>query len=383
MLRIIRLRSTKLASIVSSNSRNFSYQKDIYLNNLNTNDPALRNELNELNKFKIEQSNLYRFIKAYHQHGHKQADINPLYSRPETTLAELDPATYGLTNDTYSTQGLLFVPRSNMNLNEVESYLKSVYSDKMSIEFEHILSEEEKLWISREFEQIQAKQLDKEIKLELAKLLLKSQTLDLFFGLKFPTFKRYSNEGSESSMAFYYSLFANSAQNDIEQLVMGIAHRGRLNLMTCLLNLDPRLMFTKIKGKSEFADEEALSFATGDIVHHFPCSTDLKYNNKSIHVNSMPNPSHLEAVDPLVLGKARSKQMHLRDGMYAEQPALQTKKVSTFLVHGDAAFAGQGIVSETFQAYKLSNYSVGGTVHLITNNQLGFTAPSNLGRYAR
>lgn len=203
--------------------------------------------------------------------------------------------------------------------------------------------------------------------------------MDAFLAAKFPTFKRYSNEGSESSIAFYYSLFSNSAQENIEQIVMGIAHRGRLNLMTCLLDLDPRLLFSKIKGKSEYPSD--CDLPSGDIPHHFSCLTDLTFNDKKIHVNCMMNPSHLEAVDPLVLGKARSKQMLIRDGLYADEPTLQCNKVLAFLVHGDAAFAGQGIVSETFQAYKLPNYAVGGTVHLITNNQLGFTAPSNLGRY--
>ena len=379
MHRIIRSRS-KLVNVLANSQRYFNYQKNIYTTNLKVDESTLRNELNELNQFRIEQPNLYRFIKAYQQHGHKQANVNPLNTKSETTIAELNPANYGLTDsNSYSTQGLLFGSNSNMSLNEIELYLKKVYSDKMTIEFDHLLSEEEKHWISKEFEEMQAKQIDKETKIELAKLLLKSQTFDLFLGLKFSNFKRYSNEGSESSMAFYYSLFSHSAQSDIEQLVMGIAHRGRLNLITCLLNFDPRLLFTKIKGKSEFS-EDVLDLATGDIAHHFPVSTDLKFNNKNIHINLMLNPSHLEAVDPLVLGKARSKQMHLKDCMYADQPSLQSKKVSSFLVHGDGAFAGQGIVSETFQAYQLPNYSVGGTVHLITNNQIGFTAPSNLGR---
>jgi len=383
MLRIFKSQQNNLARIFVNSNRFFNYQKDIYNSNFSKQDDLLQKELNQLNKFKIEQPNLYRFIKAYHQHGHKTADINPLsLNKQNNDLTELSPISYGLSDDVlYSTEGLLFSSKSFMGLDEIESYLKNIYSNKMSIEFDFLSSEEEKLWINREFEKMQNEDLNSNVKIELAKLLLKSQAFDAFLATKFPTFKRYSNEGAESSMAFYYSIFSNSALNDIEQLVMGIAHRGRLNLMMCMLNLDPIVFFAKLKGKSEYSED--VEIASGDISHHFPCSTDLEFNNKKIHVNLMPNPSHLEAVDPLVLGKTRSKQMLLKDGLYANEPSLNSRKVSSFLVHGDAAFAGQGIVSEIFQGSRLPNYAVGGTVHLITNNQVGFTAPSNLGRSGR
>lgn len=174
MFRIIRSRS-KLVSIASNSYRNFNYQKDIYTKNLQINDDYLKEELNELNKFKIEQPNLYRFIKAYHQHGHQQALTNPIDNKT-VNLNELNPSNYGLNNENvYSTEGLLFSQYSNMNLDEIETYLKNAYSDKMSIEFDFITSEEEKLWIAREFEVIQLKELDKNVKIEIAKLLLKSQ----------------------------------------------------------------------------------------------------------------------------------------------------------------------------------------------------------------
>lgn len=119
---------------------------------------------------------------------------------------------------------------------------------------------------------------------------------------------------------------------------MGIAHRGRLNLMLCLLDLDAVTFFAKIKGKSEYSAD--VEIASGDISHHFACSTDLSFvnaDNKKIHVNLMPNPSHLEAVDALVMGKARSKQMYHKDGLYGDEPMLNSKKVSSFLVHGDVS----------------------------------------------
>ncbi len=120
---------------------------------------------------------------------------------------------------------------------------------------------------------------------------------------------------------------------------MGIAHRGRLNLMLCMLNLDPVTFFAKIKGKSEYSAD--VEIASGDISHHFACSTELNYehdaNNKKIHVSLMPNPSHLEAVDALVMGKTRSKQMLMKDGLYSEEPLLNSTKVSSLLVHGDVS----------------------------------------------
>ncbi len=161
--------------------RHHSYQKNIYTSNFSVDDATLTHELAKSSKNKIDQSNLYRFVKAYHQHGHKAAAINPLFTHANVNLAELSPTLYGL-NDTaaeYPTEGILFSASGShsgrMTLNEIESYLKQCYSSEMSIEFEHLYSEEEKLWLSREFELLQNKQLDSNVKIELAKILLKSQ----------------------------------------------------------------------------------------------------------------------------------------------------------------------------------------------------------------
>lgn len=386
MLRLFQAVGTKKQnrSTLISSYRNYNYLTEIYtkkFESANNNNAALEEEINSLKELRNSEPNLYRFVKAYHQSGHKQGQTNPLKANKSEHF-ELRPDFYGLqTNDAtkYSTKGFLNnSDKSEMTLSEIEAYLQKIYSSEMTMEFEYIQCEKEKQWLAKEFEKIQAERVDIGVKIEILKLLLKSQNFDHFLAKNFPAFKRYSLEGGEASMAFYYSIFSNAAASDIEELVMGIAHRGRLNLMTCMLDLDPVLLLAKIKGNREFAEDE-VSYASGDITHHYPCSTDLNFHDKKIHINLVPNPSHLEAVDPLVLGKARSKQMHLKDGYYAAEPSSNCNKVATMLIHGDAAFAGQGIVPETFQLSKLPCYAVGGTIHLLTNNQLGFTNPSNLG----
>jgi probable 2-oxoglutarate dehydrogenase E1 component DHKTD1 len=376
--------------------RDYNFQKHIYTSYFQ-NKEDLKNfqHLQDLLSHSLakqsEQPNLARLIRAYRQHGYKIGNIDPLSSKIVKTNSigrylELDPESYGLVNyeERYSVDGLLHKKNAKsekMSLKEIEEYLIKLYAKEMTLEFEHIRSEEEKLWLNKEFELLQQQTVDDASKVDYLKLMLRSQEFDLFLGTKFPTFKRYSKEGGESAMAFYNSLFASSANEGVEDLIMGIAHRGRLNLMICLLNLQPELFFSKIKGKFEYSSEDVPTSVTGDIAHHFPCSTDLDYNGKRLHVSLVQNPSHLEAVDPLVMGKARSKQMIKKEGYYNDtEPSDKNPKVSTFLIHGDAAFAGQGIVSETFQLSSLPNYSVGGTIHLIVNNQVGFTTPSKLAR---
>ncbi|RNA23119.1 putative 2-oxoglutarate dehydrogenase E1 component DHKTD1 mitochondrial [Brachionus plicatilis] len=373
--------NNKHAILANLTPKNYHYQTEIYTNKFEAFDEKLSEKLKNTNQSRNNQSNLYRFINAYRQHGYRIAKLDPLNQQNNNNkLSELDPATYGLERDstTYPIQDLIHASDSGkLTIDEVENYLKTIYSDKISIEFEFITCPEEKLWIEQKFEEHLSRPIETQTRLDILDLLMKSQAFDHFLAEKFPSFKRYSLEGGESAMAFYHSIFSGLAKNDIEQLIMGIAHRGRLNLVTCMLNLDPVLLFAKIKGRSEYSADVT---ATGDISHHFPCSTDLTFDGKKIHVSLLQNPSHLEAVDPLVLGKARAKQMSSKDCLYSDDPKNISKKIASFLIHGDAAFAGQGIVSETFQLSKLPSYSVGGTIHLITNNQLGFTLPSNLGR---
>ena len=248
-------------------TRSYNFQTELYAKKFETKDEKLESELRNVQQNRAQQSQLLNYINAYHQYGFKAARLDPLGLNNLNGEAQLEPSIFGLEkSQSFPTEGLVFGNQKNMSVEEIESYLKSVYSTNMAIEFSFIQSEEEKLWIAQEFESISSKQVDAKDRVDILKLLMKSQVFDHFLASKFPTFKRYSLEGGESSMAFYHSVFSNLAKSNITDLVMGIAHRGRLNLMIAMLNLDPVTFFAKIKGKSEYHPDVT---ASGDIAHHF------------------------------------------------------------------------------------------------------------------
>lgn len=249
MLKISHFITKNLKNLQIKNS--YHYQNKIYKNpqvDLRPLLSTIREKISETNEKILNQPNLYRFIEAYRRYGYLASQINPLNGQQFDVTNELDPKKYGLSDNlSYSIDGLLHLSNNQItSLQEVKDYLKNVYSSHMTIELDHITSEEEKYWLAREYEKLQQESLNHDTQLNIAKLLLKSEVFDHFLGLKFPTFKRYSLEGGESCMAFYESLFEECSTNEIKDLVMGIAHRGRLNLMILMLNLEPQLLFTKV-----------------------------------------------------------------------------------------------------------------------------------------
>lgn len=213
-------------SRLQSFRRLFSYQTDLFVKSFDEPPNAkLRGELESAQARRAEHSNLYRFIDAYYEYGHLNAKINPLddstsniVNNSNHSLSKLlDPTSYGLSRSSakYPTNGLLFSPANSdqMSVEEIENYLKTIYSSKMTMEFKHLTNEEEKLWLVKEFEALNHQSLANGTKINIAKLLLRSQALDHFLAAKFPSFKRYSLEGGESSMAFYESLFETAAKS--------------------------------------------------------------------------------------------------------------------------------------------------------------------------
>lgn len=197
--------------------RCFQYQNEIYVSNFEPNrrDKTMRNRLSQANESRSAQPNLYRFIRAYQENGFKMGRVNPLGNH-ETKVDELELKNFGLNSNgsqQFQVDNLLFsTSKSSMTIDEIESYLREIYANKMTIEFDFIQNEEEKLWIATQFEKLQREPISATNQLESLKLMLKSQALDHFLALKFPTFKRYSLEGGESAMAFYHSLLSNAAK---------------------------------------------------------------------------------------------------------------------------------------------------------------------------
>ncbi|XP_013778792.1 probable 2-oxoglutarate dehydrogenase E1 component DHKTD1, mitochondrial [Limulus polyphemus] len=281
---------------------------------------------------RIKQSNLYRMITAYREHGHKVALTDPLATVQSDPMPELDPSRYGLSSSDDSIiqlDGLVGLEKSKGSVQEVIEFLKKAYCGPISVEFQHMSTEEEKEWFAQKFENMQQMwYLTPDKKRTLGKELLKSQM-------------NYSKCG-------------------ISDIVIGMPHRGRLNLLTGLLNFPAVAMFQKIRGMPEFPETVS---GVGDVLSH------------SLSTSSP------QAVSPVTVGKARGKQQSLKVGDYS--PGTEAHPGSSVLpvqVHGDASFSGQGIIMETLALANVPHFHVCGSIHLIVNNQLGFTTPSDRGR---
>lgn len=322
-----------------------------------------------------KQSNFYRLVEAYRQHGHRISSINSLSPPTQSSLPVLDPTTYGLKCDDYINFSGILSCHKQGTIEEAVKFLKDIYCKHLSTDFQ-TLEEDEKEWWNQEIENASSTGLDTETRRNLAKDLIKSQVFDNFLAAKFVTVKRYGGEGAESMMGFYTELFKMCARDGVEQIIVGMPHRGRLNFLTGLLHFPPAMIFKKLQGLAEFSSDVK---ATGDVVTHYTNSIDLNIDGRNIHVTVLYNPSHLEAVNPVSMGKTRARQQTLGDGAYSDA-AKWSDKVLNFQVHGDAAFAGQGVNQETLNMVSVPHFEVGGSIHLIVNNQLGFTTPAERGR---
>ncbi|XP_019627441.1 PREDICTED: probable 2-oxoglutarate dehydrogenase E1 component DHKTD1, mitochondrial [Branchiostoma belcheri] len=334
---------------------------------------------------RIHNANLLRLVSAYRDHGHKRARIDPLGLNAIEEIPSLNPELYGFSGQDSTRldlQGILHTWTESATITDILKHLEDIYCGPLAVEFHQLVTEEEKEWFSRQLEQQHGEALPVDRRKELAKILLESQVFDNFMATKFTTVKRYGGEGAESMMGFFDQVFRQAAEDGIQDVVLGMPHRGRLNLLAGMLNFPPELLFRKMRGLPEFPDGVQ---GSGDVLSHLTASTDLQYDDKSVHVTMIPNPSHLEACNPVAAGKTRAAQLHLREWDYSQEEgdSQQGDKVLCLQIHGDAAFTSQGVVAETLGLADLPHFHVGGTVHLIANNQLGFTTGAERGRSSR
>ncbi|XP_030624266.1 2-oxoadipate dehydrogenase complex component E1 [Chanos chanos] len=331
--------------------------------------------------FSLNQDHgLARLVEAYRAHGHKAAKINPLL--PDAPVIEKVPEINrlsGTLQGPFNTTGLRHFGKAEASIEEVVAYLESIYCGSISVETTQLQTLQEREWFADRFEELKKETFSTEEKRQLAKLMLESQEFDRFLATKFATVKRYGGEGAESMMGFFYELFRSACYSGVTDVIMGMPHRGRLNLLTGLLQFPPELMFRKMRGLSEFPET---SPSIGDVLSHLTSTVDLDFGaGHPLHVTMLPNPSHLEAINPVTQGKTRGRQQVKSDGDYSAHPHAQPgDKVICVQVHGDASFSGQGIVPETFTLCNLPHFRVGGSIHLIVNNQVGYTTPSERGR---
>ncbi|XP_066599408.1 probable 2-oxoadipate dehydrogenase complex component E1 homolog isoform X2 [Prorops nasuta] len=327
-------------------------------------------------------SNFYRLVTAYRNHAHKQANINPIAIENNEVLKELLPEEFRLNlQEVITFEGILNTVKESGTVEDGLNFLKMVYSTKTGLEFSYLETEEEREWFAEASEKYLLEDLNTRTKINIATEMLKSQAFDNFLALKFVSLKRYGGEGAESMMAFFYELFQLSSQENLQEIVLCMPHRGRLNLLTGMLNMPPEKVFRKVRGSSEFPDDVVSS---GDVVSHLISSTDLTIDNKSLHVTMLRNPSHLEAVNPVGMGKTRGSMQAVNEAAYGNnENGWWSDKILNVQIHGDAAYTGQGVNQECLAFSGAPHFEIGGSIHLIVNNQVGFTTPAERGRSSR
>ena len=313
----------------------------------------------------IKQAKVLQLINMYRVRGHLLADLDPLGTR-SVYHPELDPSSFNLTVwdlDRYFVTGG-FGALKTATLREVVLRLQKTYCEKIGVEYMHIQNPAEKVWLQSKMEpnQNSPKFNDDEKKNILTKLI-KAESFEHFVHTKFIGHKRFSLEGSETLIPVMDKILNLASEHGIMEIVIGMPHRGRLNVLTTLIGKDYESIFNEFE---DIKDPESIQ-GSGDVKYHLGATG--KYptaNGKSVTISVASNPSHLEWVDPVVEGIVRAKQTRLSDH-------VAHQKVMPILIHGDAAFAGQGVVAETLNLSQLSGYRTGGTIHIIVNNQIGFT----------
>ena len=315
-------------------------------------------------------------IRAHRVRGHLEAHLDPLGLAERISHADLDPATYGFGPGDWDrpifVDGLLGLDRPT--LRQLMETLQATYCGSIGVEYMHIQNHDERAWIQNRIEAVPHNSLSKEERERVLGGLTVAEGFEKFLQVKYTGTKRFGLEGGESLVPCIEEVLNLSAELGVAEVIFGMAHRGRLNILTNVMGKPFTAIFSEFQGNSANpADVQG----SGDVKYHLGTSNDRVFSGRTVHVSLTANPSHLEAVNPVVLGKVRAKQAQANDEDRATVMGL--------LIHGDAAMAGQGLVAECFALAELKGYRTGGTMHIVINNQIGFTtAPqySRSGPYA-
>src|SRR5579862_1761816 len=315
-------------------------------------------------------------IRAYRVRGHLEADLDPLRLKQRGHHPELDYRTYGFTEADLDREIFInnLFGRERASLREIVAILRETYCGRVGVEYMHIQVLAERQWIQQKFENRANGQggrpsLTNAARRDVLRVLTEAETFERFLDRRYTGTKRFGIEGGESLMPALEAILRRGAELGVAEFVVGMPHRGRLNVLANFMGKPYAAIFSEFQGHA--ANPEDVH-GSGDVKYHLGTSTDREVGGRTVHLSLAANPSHLEAVNPVVLGKVRSKQHQRGDS--------ERREVVGILMHGDAAFAGQGLVAESLELSDLRGYRTGGTVHIIVNNQIGFTtAPS----YAR
>ncbi len=305
-------------------------------------------------------------IRSYRVRGHLEAQLDPLGLQVPKPHPELDPATYGFTQSDMDRPIFIdnVLGRETATLREIVSILREAYCGHIGVEFMHIQDPDQKAWIQRKMEAVPWKhEFDAAAKLAILQQLTEAEGFEAFCQRRYVTTKRFGLEGGEVTIPAMHAIIATTAADGVNEIAIGMPHRGRLNTLVNVVKKPLTALFSEFGGESFKPDDVQ---GSGDVKYHLGTSTDVEINGRDVHLSLQPNPSHLEAVDPVVVGKVRARQDQAGD-------TRRRSSVMAILMHGDAAFAGQGLVYETLAMSQLIGYRTGGTVHVVVNNQIGFT----------
>ncbi|MGE4218658.1 MAG: 2-oxoglutarate dehydrogenase E1 component [Alphaproteobacteria bacterium] len=311
-------------------------------------------------------------IRAYRVRGHLEADLDPLGLHRPVPHPELDPRTYGFADADMDRPIFLnyVLGRETASLKEIMGILRQTYCAKIGVEFMHKQEPDEKAWIQERIETIRNRTEFTDLgRRTILERLIQAEGFERYLDRKFTGTKRFGLDGGESLIPAIEQILKRGAQLGAEEIIFGMPHRGRLNILASIMHKPYRAIFSEFQGNP--ANPEDVQ-GSGDVKYHLGTSADREFDGRNVHLSLSPNPSHLEAVNTVVLGRVRAKQQQRGDADRA--------KVMGILLHGDAAFAGQGIVPETLDLSQLKGYETGGTIHIIVNNQIGFTTSPTYSR---
>ena len=340
-------------------------------------------ETNTLNKLKgINGKNLeissdesikaIALIRAYRIRGHLIANLDPLGMMERKYIHELHPEDHGFKKEDYNKKiflGSYMDTGGYSSINKILTNLRKIYCSTIGVEYMHISDPTEKVWFRNRMEKKENElQFTNDGKKAILNKIIQAEGFEKFLAKKFVGTKRFGLDGAESLIPALEQIIKRGGQLGVKEIKIGMPHRGRLNVLANVLQKSYKRIFNEFAGELFSTHEES----AGDVKYHLGASSDREFDGNSVHISLTDNPSHLEAVDPVVLGQTRAKQFFHKD--------LKRNKVIPILIHGDAAFAGQGIVAECFAMSGLPGHNTGGTIHIIVNNQIGFTTSPRFAR---
>ncbi|HCP28234.1 MAG TPA: 2-oxoglutarate dehydrogenase E1 component, partial [Pseudomonas sp.] len=315
-----------------------------------------------------KQVEVLRLIQAYRMRGHQAAKLDPLGLWQRPAPVDLSINHYGLTNadlDTTFRAGDLFIGKEEASLRDILDALQKTYCRTIGAEFTHIVDSEQRSWFQQRLESVRGRpEFSADVQSHLLERVTAGEGLEKYLGTKYPGTKRFGLEGGESLIPMLDEMIQRSGSYGTKEVVIGMAHRGRLNVLVNTFGKNPRELFDEFEGK------KMNELGSGDVKYHQGFSSNVMTPGGEVHLAMAFNPSPLEIVSPGVEGSVRARQDRRNDSV--------GDKVLPISIHGDAAFAGQGVVMETFQMSQTRGFKTGGTVHIVINNQVGFTISNPL-----